>query len=343
MSTTLTATPEDDLAVGAALALLRVQARHTLIPTFVGLTGVGKSARAEQIAERLGLPLVETRWQSDMPEELTGYPVPDRRAGVMRKLPQEEIRRASRQPVLLLLEELDKPREEVRAGLLSLLWDRTLGRVTLHPGTRVLACMQPVESDWLASQTGQALSARCCFLPVTAAPAWTRLGREWGIDLSWLPGPEPPIPVPEASPRCAEAVIASVVRAGLAPDDPRAIMIARGCLPAPIADKILAALGGDWRAARLRQLVHDEAELELLLQSDSAPLLTDLLLAVVIELPPPVTHRVMARLWELDPSGDFPTRAITRAGERAPASPRWGATTAAEIEAASDAVLAELK
>jgi MoxR-like ATPase len=80
----------------------------------------------------------------------------------------EWARAAIDRPCLIFIDELDKARSETVAALLTLITARTVRDERLHPGTRLIAAMQPVErSAWLADETLRALSARCVWLPLS--------------------------------------------------------------------------------------------------------------------------------------------------------------------------------
>lgn len=179
------------------LASFRPSGRcENLTPCLVGETGTGKTSRVYKLAAELGLPVRQLLLQTQMPEEILGIPKAASGRGGRRTVwhPAEWLVEASRRPVVLFLDELDKPRQENRSALLTLLAERAVNGVVLHPQTVIIAAMQPVERDeWLCDETGKALSARLIFLPVREAEAWRGLETRFGIDLSWYECAKPPV------------------------------------------------------------------------------------------------------------------------------------------------------
>jgi hypothetical protein len=157
----------------AALAVLSLQTevgpQESITPCLVGPTGSGKTTLAQGIAEHLGLPLVEVPIGSALPEDVLGMPRTDDQS-VIRYRRTEWAERAIREPVLLFGDEADKVRPETLSRLATLLASRTVFGEALHPGTRIVLAMQPVDTSmWLAHQTGRAISARCCWIEVCGA------------------------------------------------------------------------------------------------------------------------------------------------------------------------------
>jgi hypothetical protein len=162
-----------------------------IIPCLIGPTGSGKTARVRAYAEATGRRLETLLLGTMLPEDVLGLPrVID---GVTRWSQPSWAARATTEPTLIFADELDKARPDVMATILTLIASREVHGVPLHPASRIVAAMQPVDADsWLATETGRALSARMCFVPLTYDRA--RLTATLGIDVSDLPTP----PVPTA-------------------------------------------------------------------------------------------------------------------------------------------------
>jgi hypothetical protein len=133
-----------------------------LWPCFVGLTGSGKTARAEKLASELGLKQHKLLLQTMNPEEIGGIP----------KANQGKIEWCldawTEESACVILDELDKPDRDHWSTILSLLTDRKIRQKELKNSVFV-AAMQPVDVEmFLAEETGKALSARLIFLPVDA-------------------------------------------------------------------------------------------------------------------------------------------------------------------------------
>ena len=110
-----------------------------------GRHGVGKSEVVYQIAEDMGLPVVERRASQMTEGDLLGMPSPEQievngeRASVFR--PFEWFLRACTEPVCLFLDEVDRATTEVRQGIFELTDSRKLAGWTLHEDTIVIAAV----------------------------------------------------------------------------------------------------------------------------------------------------------------------------------------------------------
>ena len=141
-----------------------------------GWTGSGKTSRVRQLADELGYELVRVPLDG-LPEDLVGLPRP--RGGRFVWLPPDWAVRAAEQPCVLFLDELDKARRETRAALLTLLAERLVAGVQLHPQTIIVAASQPIDTaDWDDEHSRALLSRLCCF-PVT--DDWTVVGERLGL------------------------------------------------------------------------------------------------------------------------------------------------------------------
>ena len=227
-------------------ARIRTAGVQALVPCLIGETGVGKTSRVAQLAEQLGLPVLRVLPGTETPEDLLGYPRAVRSQGgawVVQPLPREELHRAVQEPLVLLVDELDKAREETLSALLTLFAERRVRNLTLHPDSVIVAAMQPVEpAVWLASKTGEALAARLLFIPCTSSEAWAHLRDRYGLSLKFLPETEPPaLPIlPRPAPRVIEYAI-SLVREMLAAgsSDEEILSTLHGCLEAHFAAELL--------------------------------------------------------------------------------------------------------
>ncbi|MCW4052912.1 MAG: MoxR family ATPase [Candidatus Bathyarchaeota archaeon] len=104
-----------------------------------GRHGVGKSEVVYQIAEKLGLPVVERRASQMTEGDLVGLPViNDNRTSFN---PPDWFKDACEQPVVLFLDEVDRAIPEVRQGIFELTDSRKLNGHYLHPDTYVFAAI----------------------------------------------------------------------------------------------------------------------------------------------------------------------------------------------------------
>ncbi len=113
-----------------------------------GPTGVGKSFAAKAIAEELGLPYIDVRG-STMDESDMGIPdlEASKEAGAYTKMVPSWYLRGCREPVVLMLDELNRSMPQVMQGFFQIVLDRELGNLAdgaslkLHPETRVIAAV----------------------------------------------------------------------------------------------------------------------------------------------------------------------------------------------------------
>jgi MoxR-like ATPase len=110
-----------------------------------GRHGVGKSEVIYQIAQQMGLPVVERRASQMTEGDLLGMPSPEmaevngEQASVFR--PFSWFLQACTEPVVLFLDEVDRATTEVRQGIFELTDSRKLAGWTLHPDTIVVAAV----------------------------------------------------------------------------------------------------------------------------------------------------------------------------------------------------------
>jgi len=207
-----------------------------------GPTGSGKTARVRAAAAQLGLPVHVLLLQTMLPEDVLG--LPKAVAGVTKWTLPAWAAALRENPGLLFLDELDKPRPDVAAAVLTLVWELRLRDVQLHPETIIVSAMQPVvPAVWRHDETLRALAARLVFVPVGYKEGYEHVARElsapWALELAHKldaqAGPE--LPVPETlSPRQLSQAI-ELARAGFPPE-----VLARGIVAEPLAS---------WLAARL--------------------------------------------------------------------------------------------
>jgi hypothetical protein len=113
-----------------------------------GPTGIGKSYAAKAISEELNLPFIDVRG-STMDESDMGIPdlKASEKAGAYTKMVPSWYLRACREPVVLMLDELNRSMPQVMQGFFQIVLDRELGNLAdgaslrLHPETRVIAAV----------------------------------------------------------------------------------------------------------------------------------------------------------------------------------------------------------
>ena len=114
-----------------------------------GPTGVGKSQLAAQTAKDLKLPFIDVRGSTMSEGDVGGYPDIEgmKETGVMTFCMPSWFVRACREPVVLMLDELNRSLPGVQQSFFQLVLDRELGNdkdgnpYKLNPGTRVFAAV----------------------------------------------------------------------------------------------------------------------------------------------------------------------------------------------------------
>jgi hypothetical protein len=114
-----------------------------------GPTGVGKSHIAKQCADVIGLPFIDVRGSTLSAGDVGGYPDIDgmKETGVMTFCMPSWFVRSCREPVVLMLDELNRSLPGVQQSFFQLVLDRELGNdqdgnpYRLHPETRVYSAV----------------------------------------------------------------------------------------------------------------------------------------------------------------------------------------------------------
>ncbi len=114
-----------------------------------GPTGVGKSHMGKALAGELGLPFVDVRGSTMDESQVSGIPdfETSKTAGVATFCLPSWYVRACREPVVLMLDELNRSMPQVMQSFFQIVLDRELGNnadgepIRLHPETRVIAAI----------------------------------------------------------------------------------------------------------------------------------------------------------------------------------------------------------
>ena len=121
-----------------------------------GPTGIGKSHIGRQLSQNLGLAFVDVRLSVMSEGDVGGYPDLEamKTNGVMTMCMPSWFIRAVREPVVLMLDELNRALPGVQQSAFQLILDRELGNdkngnpYRLHPDTRIVAAVnQGAEYD----------------------------------------------------------------------------------------------------------------------------------------------------------------------------------------------------
>jgi hypothetical protein len=114
-----------------------------------GPTGVGKSFLGKAVAEAKGLPFIDVRGSTMSEGDVGGYPDIEgmKENGIMTFCMPSWFIRACKEPVVLMLDELNRSLPGVQQSFFQLILDRELGNDSdgnpyrLHPETRIIAAV----------------------------------------------------------------------------------------------------------------------------------------------------------------------------------------------------------
>ena len=154
-----------------------------------GPTGVGKSFAAKAIAKELDLPFIDVRG-STMDESDMGIPDLEKSkdAGAYTKMLPSWYVRACREPVVLMLDELNRSLPQVMQGFFQVVLDRELGNgpdgkaFRLHPETRVIAAVN-VGNEYDVNEMDPALLRRFWVTEIEPTVTnWVEWAKEADLD-----------------------------------------------------------------------------------------------------------------------------------------------------------------
>lgn len=137
----------DILGIAHTKTVLRYSIKADQPINLIGPPGVGKSAIVADVAAEIGLPFEPLILSLCDPTDIGGFPVTyqdhGRDRGHVDRLPLGVIKRACNEPVLLFLDELSMAAPAVQGASMRLVYERWAGDIKLHPGTRIVAAMNP--------------------------------------------------------------------------------------------------------------------------------------------------------------------------------------------------------
>jgi MoxR-like ATPase len=155
-----------------------------------GPTGIGKSHVARQVSEGLGLPFIDVRGSTMDEAQVSGIPdfEGSKSSGVATFCLPSWYVRACREPVVLMLDELNRSMPGVMQGFFQIVLDRELGNnvdgepLALHPGTRVFAAVNS-GSEYDVNDMDPALLRRFWVVDVeTSVLDWIDYSKPRGTD-----------------------------------------------------------------------------------------------------------------------------------------------------------------
>ena len=155
-----------------------------------GPTGVGKSHLARQVADRIKLPFIDVRLSTMSEGDVGGYPDIEgmKETSIMTFCMPSWFVRACREPVVLMLDELNRSLPGVQQSSFQLILDRELGNdkdgnpYRLHPETRIIAAINH-GSEYDVNDMDPALLRRfwVCDLEPTLTD-WIEWAKPAGVD-----------------------------------------------------------------------------------------------------------------------------------------------------------------
>lgn len=148
-----------------------------------GHPGVGKSALASEIAQRLGLPILDLRLAQKDPAELAGIYAPNADRTALQLLPPDWALELSQRPMLLFLDEINAAVTKLhQAAAYQMVLERRVGPLHFHPQTRVLAAGNLDEDRALAVPLSSALLNRFVHFRMRVDPTdWLLWAEQQGL------------------------------------------------------------------------------------------------------------------------------------------------------------------
>jgi len=155
-----------------------------------GPTGVGKSHLGKAVADAKNLPFIDVRLSTMSEGDVAGYPDIEgmKESGIMTMCMPSWFIRACREPVVLMLDEMNRALPGVQQSAFQLVLDRELGNdkdgtpYKLHPETRIIAAVNH-GAEYDVNDMDPALLRRfwvCDLIPT--ADDWITWANAKGID-----------------------------------------------------------------------------------------------------------------------------------------------------------------
>lgn len=143
------------------LSLLRLAISADVPAFWWGEPGVGKTALCAHLAAEMGLQFVSVSAAQLNPEDAAGIPFPhgSNEHGIQRRHDDWALA-VCEKPTLLLIDELNRSSPPVMNSLLRVLQERLIGNRAMHPGSRIIATLNPPSTDRTARDLPSAAANR---------------------------------------------------------------------------------------------------------------------------------------------------------------------------------------
>lgn len=127
----------------------------------LGPPGVGKSAMARELAEKLHLPLIDIRLAQKDPAELGGVYFPNKETHTLELFAPEWVKKACNEPCLVFLDEFNSAVTKLhQAASYQIVLEKRIGNFSFHPHTLVLAAGNREEDNAIVTTLSSALCNR---------------------------------------------------------------------------------------------------------------------------------------------------------------------------------------
>ncbi len=159
-----------------------------------GAHGIGKSAMAQLLGNVFEIPVIDLRLSQMTEGDFIGLPKLydpeyDKKGNVVKEgrtefMPPDWFVKAMNTPVVLLLDEINRATPELMQCAFQLIYDRAVQGRKIHPGTRIVACVN-ASHHYQVNEMDPALLNRfwaCDLVPSLAD--WIAWARTSGIDTS---------------------------------------------------------------------------------------------------------------------------------------------------------------
>lgn len=143
------------------LQLLRLAISANVPAYWWGEPGVGKTALCSVLAAEAGLGFMSLSAAQLDPADAAGIPFPSQtnEHGIQRRHDDWALA-VCEQPTLLLIDELNRAPQPVMNALLRVIQERLIGNRQMHPGSRIIATLNPPSTDRTARDLPSAAANR---------------------------------------------------------------------------------------------------------------------------------------------------------------------------------------